>query len=487
MTRKSENNRMESSSTAGRFTPGPAWLAFFIAAGLAGSAGCYHAQPLTSEGVERLLAPPALEVMRVQARTLAHPLIRSVAFDDRDGLSPDEAAILAVLANPALRAVRDGRGLSAAQVLQAGILPNPSLSAEGEFPLHVPGEVNGYTLDALWDVTSLITLAAKVDAAKSAAASVDLDIAWQEWQVAQAARLSAYRCLALEAQLAAAEKIATRQRENLKTINEAVEKNFKTQIEQAAAQAAVQEAEAAVLDIRADLRKEQLALNKSLGLAPETRIVLQENVPLPSHLTLPPAADLLKGMEERRLDLVALRRGYDSQEAAVRAAVLAQFPKVEIGIHHTRDSGSFFTLGPLVTLDLPIFDRNQGNIALEQATRQKLYDEYANRVFEARSDIATALAEVDSCLGKLAHAEAALPILQEGARSFKEAFEAGHLDVLAYYGALNDLDKKTLDVLKLKQELMDLRVALEMASGRYLETEPAAVPVPAAATKEADR
>jgi hypothetical protein len=33
----------------------------------------------------------------------------------------------------------------------------------------------------------------------------------------------------------------------------------------------------------------------------------------------------------------------------VRAAILARFPKMEVGLHHTRDSGNFFTLGPFAT------------------------------------------------------------------------------------------------------------------------------------------
>jgi outer membrane protein, heavy metal efflux system len=474
---------MKSSRCAGCFARWPALSLFGLAAALA---GCYHAQPLTLEGVNRLLAPPTYETVRVQAKSLGHPLVRSVEFDDRDGLSPDEAAILAVLANPSLRAARDERGVSAAQVLQAGILPNPSLSSEGEFPQHAPGEVNGYTLDVVWDVTSLVTVAANVDAARATEASVELDIAWQEWQVAQSARMSVYRCLALEAQLAAAEKIAERQRESLKTVDAAVEKNFKTQIEQGAAQASALEAEATVLDIRGSLRTERLALNKSLGLPPEATVVFQKDVPLVPRLALPSAAELMKGMEDRRLDLVALRHGYDSQESALRAAVLAQFPKIEVGIHHARDSGNFYSLGPLVTVALPIFDRSQGQIAIEKATRQKLYDEYANRVFEARSEIAVALAEVDSCMAKLAHAEAALPVLEAGAKSLKEAFEVGHVDVLSYYSALNDLDMKHLDVLKLKAELADLQIALEIASGRYLGTEAPAVPA-APKPKEADR
>jgi outer membrane protein TolC len=123
--------------------------------------------PLSPAAVGEALAPPNMEAIPVQAKVLRHPILRPIEFDERDGLSPDEAAVLAVLANPSLRAVRDQRGIAAAQVLQAGILPNPSLSTEGEFPLKVPGEVDAYTVDLTWDVTGLITRWATVAAAKA--------------------------------------------------------------------------------------------------------------------------------------------------------------------------------------------------------------------------------------------------------------------------------------------------------------------------------
>jgi outer membrane protein TolC len=439
--------------------------------------------PLDSEAVGKALAPPNMEAVRVQAKTLQHPLLRPIEFDERDGLSPDEAAILAVLANPSLRAVRDQRGIASAQVLQAGLLPNPALTSEGEFPLRAPGEVNSYTVDAAWDISGLITRGAKRDAAKAQAASVELDVAWQEWQVAEGAKTAVYRVIGLEAQLTGAEQVEQRLRDNLKIVKEAVDQHLKTAIDQAAAEAALQEAHATVLDLRQNLRKERLALARSLGQPPGAEVRIQKDTPLPSRLALPAADEFLKGLEDRRLDLVALRRGYESQEATVRAAILAQFPKVEVGIHHTRDSGNFFTLGPTLAFDVPIFDRNQGNIAIEKATRQKLFDEYVNRLFEARSEIATLLAEIESTADKLASAEGAVPILEELVRTYEDALAAGNADILSFYGARNDLAKKTIEILKLKQELVELRIGLELASGRYLE-EPARAPAAPAAPRE---
>jgi hypothetical protein len=115
------------------------------------------------------LAPPALESIPIKAQMIHHPLLRPVNFDLRDGLSPDEAAILAVIANPQLRALRDQKGLAQAQLIQAGILPNPKLSYSLDIPMAgaIEGTVKGYGLGLGWDIISLLTRGAKLAAARN--------------------------------------------------------------------------------------------------------------------------------------------------------------------------------------------------------------------------------------------------------------------------------------------------------------------------------
>ena len=172
----------------------------FIAAALAaGLLGCqvYRPQPLTADAVDRALVPPQAAQLKVQADALKHPLLPPVTVDLADGLSPDEAAVVAVLVNPSLRSVRDGRALSDAQLLQAGLLPNPELALGFAAPTAgvTAGTVNAYTLGLDWEVTGLVGRRAGIEAARASRAAVDLDVAWQEWQVAQAARLAVYALL----------------------------------------------------------------------------------------------------------------------------------------------------------------------------------------------------------------------------------------------------------------------------------------------------
>jgi outer membrane protein TolC len=425
--------------------------------------------PLDTASVNTALSPMSIQTIRVQAQNIKHPIIKPLKFDERDGLSPDEAAVLAVLANPSLRAVRDQRGIAKAQLLSAGILPNPQLSAEIDIPVgNTEGTFMGYNVGIGWDITALISRQAKIDTATAELASVDLDIAWQEWQIAQTARIAVFRQVALEQELVIARRISGRLDENLVIIKKAFEQQQKTAIDLAAAQAASDEARTTVLELTRDLQKEKFTLARSLGLPADANISLQNDTVLLSHLTLPPQAELIDNLEQRRLDLLALKRGYGSQEAAIRAAVLSSFPKISLGVNQARDTSNIKTIGPNISIDLPIFDRNQGPIAIEQATRQKLFDEYINRIFEARADIAGILADIDAIIKQIALAEDSLPSLNRLAEAYKTAYESGSADVLSYYAAQNDAAKKAIEVLKLKQELMEMHIGLEIAAGQYI-------------------
>jgi outer membrane protein TolC len=188
---------------------------------------------------------------------------------------------------------------------------------------------------------------------------------------------------------------------------------------------------------------------------------------LPSNLDSPPEAELIAGLESRRLDLLGLKQGYDSQDASLRTAILAQFPKISLGFNRAGDTSNVQTLGFGVTVDIPIFDRNQGNIATERATRQKLFDEYADRLFQARSDVATALSDIRHLNRQIAAGEKLVPTLQRLVDTARSALDQGNADVISYYQTRFNLILRQIEVLKLKQQLVETHIALEIASGRY--------------------
>ena len=437
--------------------------------------GCatYHPMPLDQTAVEAALAPPVLTSIAIKAQMIRHPLLRQVNFDLRDGLSPDEAAILAVIANPDLRAVRDKKGMAQAQLLQAGILPNPQVSYSMDIPQAgaTEGTVKAYNLGLNWDIVSLITRNAKMAGARNQAAAVDLEVAWQEWQVAQSARLHVYRLTFLDQQLAVGREEERGLQENVNTVKQALDLGYVTMVDMAAAQASLQKVHTQVLTIEQQQELERLALNRTLGFPPQQHLPLAAPAARPATSTLPALTGLMEGIQERRLDLLALKMGYQSQEEQLREAVLAQIPKINIGFAHASDTTHVITSGFSITVDLPIFDRNQGKIAIEHATRQQLFDEYTSRLFGARADVAKLLTNMASIHKQIRSMEQSIPTLRNLVQTYHRALLEGNADVLTYYNTRDELMARQLDLLSLKLNLADQRVALEIAAGSYLEDE----------------
>jgi outer membrane protein TolC len=409
-------------------------------------------------------------MLRVPASRFSNRSLEELHVDLRGGIGPDEAASIALFSNPALRSIRDRRGLASAQLIQAGILPNPIVSYERDYVTggNTRGTRTGYTLNAGWEFSALIPFLPKQTAARKNFGSVHLDVAWQEWGIAVNARTAVYRVLALNGQVARARDPTDGLQQSTDAMRKAVEAHEKTVLELAAVESASQDSRATMLALDQEFDKQRLGLNKILGVDPETKVAVRSGLILPTRLAPPAEQELFDNLESQRLDLLGLRQGLESQDATVRAAILAQFPKMSVAIVPATDTGNVHTTGFNVTVDVPIFDRNQGVIATERATRQKLLDEYNQRAFEARSDIATAIADIRSLNRQIAAAEEALPLLEKLVQSAQTAIEQRNADVLSYYTARNNLLQKRIQLIKLQEQLLEAHTALEIASGRYL-------------------
>lgn len=297
--------------------------------------------------------------------------------------------------------------------------------------------------------------------------AVEADIAWQEWQTAQAAKTAVFALVGLQARIAQQEQARQHLDQNTELIRTAVAGGTMTAKDLSAAESANRQAYAALLDLKKQAELQRLQLNRLLGLPPESVVRLSNEIELPSSFQPPATVRLLGEIEERRLDLIALRHGYDSQEAVLRAAALNQFPRISIGPMIGRDVDNIDTAGFGVGVILPILDHNQGNIAIEQATRQRLYDEYVNRLFETRSDVAMLLSRIrflNDEIPATAEAEAELTELEA---SYRTALTDGQVDILTYYTAWNDMTASRMKLVMLKEQLAEAVVALELATGFY--------------------
>lgn len=436
---------------------------------LTGGCAIYHPQPLNSASVGAALQPPRLDAVKIAAAKIEHPLLKPIVIDGRDGFSPDEIAVMVVIVSPELRALRDQRGVANAQVLQAGILPNPQFGYTiDQLQAHTdPTLVNGKSLGLSWDVTSLLVHHDAVAAAKASGAALDLSIAWQEWQAAQDARLRAFRLLSLDQRLPLAREIEDDLADNAKLTQQAMEHGEKTSMDLTTATEAWTQAQNNRFALEQQITAERAALNLALGQPADAPMRLKPATVFPV-LPADIAPNLLQGLEKRRLDLVALTLGYQSEEATLRAAVIAQFPKIGLSIAKASDTSNVRTISYGVTVDIPVFDRNQGQIAMARATRQQLFDEYIARVAEARSEVTQILADLEVTRAQLQAVNESLPQTEQLAASLTKEYQARNADVLAYRDARGTLATRRMEQIQLQQALLELSVALEIATGRPL-------------------
>lgn len=409
------------------------------------------------------------DCLRVPAALLGPPGGQTIAIDSRKGIGPDEAAVVAVLMSPALKATRDKRGAATAQLIEAGVLPNPQISYEKDDTSggDLVGTQNAFASSATWELTSLLPLLPKLAAARANLRSVDLDVAWEEWQAAANAKLAVYRVAAGEQELSAAREADEALRDTVVTLRKAEAANEKTVLDLAAGESTSEDAHGTALELQQDLDKQWLVLKRALGLEPEAILKLRDGIILPSHLPVPDGTALSANVESRRIDLIGLQQGYLSQDETVRAAVLAEFPKITAGFARNTDTTDVHTQGFVIQVELPLFDRNQGNVATERATRQQLKDEYAQRVFEARNDIASAIVDIRSLNAQIVAAGEAIPALEKLTAVAQSASTSGDADVLGYYEARSNLIQKRLQLIKLEEQLMETKTALELASGQF--------------------
>ena len=441
--------------------------------GLLGGCSFYRAMPLNPTTLDKALRAPPIETVRIAAAKLDHPLVKSMMIDGEGGFTPDEIAVMAVIVSPQLRTVRDQRGLAQAQVVQAGILPNPQWSQSADIPHgnSDPTLVTGRTLGLGWDLSALLTHHDDVAAAKATAQSVDLQIAWQEWQVAQDARLRAFRIASLQERLPLAREIEAGLAGNVTAIRQAFALGHKVTAELTAATNLYTQARDSRLALEQNLIADRLALDLSLGLPVEAPLLIRAPETLPAlEADSGASSALLAGIETHRLDLVALTLGYKSEELALRSAILSQFPKINLSLNKANDTSDIKSRGWAIAVEVPLFDRRQGVIATAKATRQQLFDDYVARVAEARAQVHQIFENLAVIRAQLTSATESLADLQQLAGGYERAFASQNADVLAYRDARAALATRRIEQIKLKQDLLELAVGLEIATGRALLT-----------------
>jgi outer membrane protein TolC len=379
-------------------------------------------------------------------------------------LGIDDVAFLALRNNPDLVAVRTQRGLAQAQLLAAGIAPNPSLSGSYGFLIGGPGTTSALAVGLSQDLKSLLTLSSKRASAAYATREVDGRVLWQEWQTIAKARLLAVDLVEGEKLRQLLEENATQLQDLLARNRDALAQGDTTLTALIPDLSAAAAARKQLDDLRRQQATRRRDLNVLLGLAPFAPLPLSYNLNLPV-VDAAVVEQTLPSLADRRPDLVALQLGYQSQEQKVRGAILAQFPMLSLGMTGGHDNTDVGMLGPQITIELPLFNRNQGNIAIETATRQQLHDEFTARLTTAKAEVRSLLADIALLQDQLSAKQPQLTELEQTAANAQRAYRDAELDERTYVDVLSARNAKQQEILAIEQILMEQQIAVATLIG----------------------
>lgn len=308
------------------------------------------------------------------------------------GITRDRAVEIALVNNPSLQATYEELGVSQADMVQAGLLSNPTISGSVGFPLRGNQE---YEASITQDFLDVFVLPLRKRIAREQFIVDTLRVAHETLHVATDVRkaLAAYqaqvRLVELERNIVqasqAAAELATSQHD-AGNITDLMLSQERSVYEQAALD--LEHDELALVEAREEL-------NRLLGLwGPRTNWNLAE--PLPA---LPADDPALAHLESRavaqRLDVDAARKQslllWNALELAKNSRY---FGFVEVGVHAHQDPDGARLLGPTLSLQLPIFDQRQALIARLEAQHRQAERRLAGLAINARSEVRTAHARL---------------------------------------------------------------------------------------------
>jgi outer membrane protein TolC len=428
-------------------------------------AGCatFHPLPLASGR-----GPQRAEDITVPAQAMPTPALRAYPFDPSNGLDVTEVAMLAVAHDPHLKIQRDAAGVAHAQAYAAGLLPDPQLSYEHDRPTghYPPDATDAYTAGLTFDLGNLITRSARVRSARAGARQVDLDLLWSEWQAIAEARTLFDRVYYQRELVGRLE----REQSALAPMQGAIERALQSGD-------LSYDTAGSGLNAASDVANQLGDARRQLDMAEhDLHGLLGFDASVPLHLTGEPFSinpdtgeveRALGDMPRRRPDLLALQAGYRAQDEKLRAAILAQFPAITVGFVKARDNSNISSNGLSISLSLPLFDGNRGNIAIERATRQQLHDEYAARLLIDRNDVQRLMADLRTDRAQSALLAAHAAQLTRARDAAEANYAAGRLDWPTYLAIrANSLAADTA-LLALDQNTRETAIALDALVGTW--------------------
>ncbi len=409
------------------------WGGALLGALLLGGCASYQPKPLV----------PAQEAAALQARDVNAAGLRAFLAAHGQTVTPwplpswnlNSLTLLALYDNPQFKVARAQWQRARAGTETAAQLPNPSLHLFEQHHSLAPAGLSpwsyGLALGIPWQSTELRQ--ARVAQADALADAADLDLAATAWQIRSAVRVrfisldAAGRNVDLLTSEVALRKEALRLQQQQYALGAITASTLTTaRIQEEQAQAAVLSAQGQVADRRAALAG---TLGLPLDALTQLRLEFSGVQDRPTRKRLPSPAVLRAALLDR-LDIRATLDQYFAAEAGLRLEIERQYPQFQLGPGYEWDQGDQrWTLG--LSLSLPVFNQNQGQIAVAEARRAEVAARFEVLQLHVLTQVERGLAAYQSSVQTWNAANHIVAVQQQETRQISAQFAAGEVDRLA--------------------------------------------------------
>ena len=362
--------------------------------------------------------------------------------------------------NPELAAARLQTEEAKGRLLQSGRLQNPELGFEFRKQPHIGQRSAGVSFDQKFPVTAKLRIEKQIAAADVRAAETEVRNA--ERKMVEKVQALAVKLLAAQSQVALRQQQMALAQQLAKFATDRAAKGELSALD--ASQAAVESQQARVEIGHWQTEQTSLSgdLKLALGLTPEDSLSLTGELP-------PPAAKQPKGGISNHPALAGAEVRRQQAESEVSLSKAKRWDDITVGVIAEREkeldepvgfeNQNF--IGFRLSIPLPFWNRNEGEIAAKKAALERAQLEQKNQRLTLEHEAANARKEMQS------HAEFArethdvlLPLVQTQAKKLEQAYQQGQTDLLT---VLRVRDQ----VLKLQATALDSLRDYHLARIRY--------------------
>jgi len=310
------------------------------------------------------------------------------------GLTRERAVSIALINSPHLQEIYESLDISQADLVQAGLLSNPTLAGSIGFPLN-GGHKPEYEVSIVQSFLDIFMLPLRKRIAKEQFVAATLRVAHEALD------------LASEVSKAVAEVESDVETvELMRRLTDAAQASAdlaQRQFEAGNVSERVRVSELGVYEqTRLDLARDEMQLlehrehlNRLLGLwGSATGWKLTEALPaIPAQELMPDHLERIA--MKQRLDVGAAKGELALMDAAVNLAKTSRYTGlIDVGAHVHRDADGPLLLGPTLSIELPLFDQRQAVIGRLEAQRRQAQRRVDGLAINARSEVRVASAKL---------------------------------------------------------------------------------------------